>query len=252
MKISVVIPTYNAAATIVATIQSIVVQSLAAYEIIVVDDCSTDKSMELVRKHFKEEVTLIPLSTNSGPSKARNVGWDFASGDYVAFIDSDDQWHPEKLAICAATIQAKPFIELLWHPYQTDSLPTYQTQETIPEITGTKLISLMVSNPVSSSAIVLKNIPELRFDENMRYCEDYKLALLTAYRGNAFKLPMMLTQIGRPVLSKGGLSDQKLKMRMGEIRCYWYATQLEPFYLLLFPFLLLWSTAKHITALLKR
>jgi teichuronic acid biosynthesis glycosyltransferase TuaG len=249
MKISVIIPAYNAAKTIVTTIQSILNQSYPACEIIVVDDCSTDNSTEIVRQHFKDEVILITLCTNAGPSTARNRGWDYASGEYVAFVDADDQWHREKLAICAKALAAKPSTELLWHHYQTEKLAPISMQH-MPNPLPTKLRHLLLKNPVSSSAIILKNIAAIRFDDSMRFCEDYKLAMLAAQRGYAYQLPLALTQIGRPILSKGGLSSQKLKMRIGEMRCYCYTAQLNPFYLFLLPLLLLWSSLKHLRILI--
>jgi glycosyltransferase involved in cell wall biosynthesis len=95
MKISVVIAAYNASATIERAVQSVLAQSRPAEEILVVDDGSTDGTADIVRR-FGSEVRLFS-QTNGGASVARNTGIQSASGDWIAFLDADDEWLPEKL-----------------------------------------------------------------------------------------------------------------------------------------------------------
>jgi len=103
--VSVLIPTYNSEKTICRALSSVFVQTLQPIEIIVVDDGSTDGTVSLVKKFYGELkpglLKLVELGSNHGVYYARNVGWDIASGEFLAFLDSDDSWHPRKLEIQA-------------------------------------------------------------------------------------------------------------------------------------------------------
>lgn len=101
-KVSVVIPSYNAASLIGKTIQSVTDQTFSDWEIIVVDDCSTDETKYVVEALAREDdrIKLKTLDQNfGGPAGPRNVGVGLARGDFVAFLDADDIWHPKKLEI---------------------------------------------------------------------------------------------------------------------------------------------------------
>lgn len=93
MKISFVIPAYNCAATIQRVFDSIERQSDKDIEVLVIDDCSTDDSKEVIASYIKKsniDIKLLSTGVNSGPAVARNIGISKASGDYICFIDSDD------------------------------------------------------------------------------------------------------------------------------------------------------------------
>jgi glycosyltransferase involved in cell wall biosynthesis len=105
MKFSVVIPCYNAERWIVETLESVVAQTLAPQEILVIDDGSSDRSVVLVTALIAASAVPIKLlrSERQGPAVARNVGIGAATGDWIAFLDADDWWQPEHLArICQA------------------------------------------------------------------------------------------------------------------------------------------------------
>ncbi len=252
MKCSVVIPLYNAQHTIISTLQSCLQQTLKPFEIIVVDDCSTDGSLDAIQEEFGNQIKLLHQAKNQGPSAARNAGWNAAQGDFVAFLDSDDVWHPRKLEICAMALKAQPGIDLLWHDYQFDDLPKYSdVAESNIGALHTKLFRLLVRNPVSSSAIIYKKSLPIRFDETMRYCEDYQIVLQTAYSYNIVQVPLFLTKIGRPILAKGGLSSNVKNMRKGEIQSYYSLIHLNPLFYCAYPFLVLWSKVKHLRTITK-
>lgn len=99
IKVSAIIPTHNSAAFIVETLRSAQAQTLDAIEIIVVDDASTDNTVELVQQQASVDsrICMVPLATNQGVAVARNIGVQHAKGQYVAFLDADDQWLPNKL-----------------------------------------------------------------------------------------------------------------------------------------------------------
>ena len=120
-KISVVIPLYNKAEHIVATIESVLAQSVQALEILVIDDGSTDNSVEQVEKHFactlQGPLKLIQQD-NAGVSAARNRGIEEASGDYIALLDADDFWAAHYLEEIVGLIQSFPESGMLATAYQ--------------------------------------------------------------------------------------------------------------------------------------
>lgn len=93
--VSVVIPTFNCGRYIEDAVESVLNQTCRSFEIIVVDDGSTDNTAIKLRK-YGDRVQVV-TQENQGSSKARNVGLEFSRGDYVAFLDADDRWRPEKL-----------------------------------------------------------------------------------------------------------------------------------------------------------
>jgi glycosyltransferase involved in cell wall biosynthesis len=97
VEISVVIPCYNAARWIIATLQSVFVQQHVNFEVIVVDDGSTDDSAHIITTKFPQ-VRLICIS-NSGPSRSRNIGTQAAQGHFIQYLDADDLLAPDKLAV---------------------------------------------------------------------------------------------------------------------------------------------------------
>lgn len=97
MKISVVIPAHNREKYISKCLDSIINQSYKPYEIIVVDDASTDNTVQMVEKYASSIVRVIRCESNGGAQKARNIGIREAQGDWIAFLDSDDEWLPDKL-----------------------------------------------------------------------------------------------------------------------------------------------------------
>ncbi|WP_310489427.1 glycosyltransferase family 2 protein [Chamaesiphon sp. VAR_69_metabat_338] len=96
--VSVVIPTYNRAGVIGKPIRSVLAQSYQDFEIIVVDDCSNDDTERVLESFNDPRIRYIRHQSNSGAAVARNTGIDNSTGAYIAFLDSDDEWLPEKLA----------------------------------------------------------------------------------------------------------------------------------------------------------
>lgn len=107
MLFSVVIPLYNKEKQIAVTLQSVFAQTCADYEIIVVDDGSTDGSPAVVESLHDPRIRLI-RQANAGVSAARNLGIAEARGEYIALLDADDEWRPEYLATIAALIRKYP------------------------------------------------------------------------------------------------------------------------------------------------
>ena len=105
-RVSVVIPAYNAAWCVGRAIDSVLAQTFRDFELIVVDDGSTDGTAAVLARY--DDALRIVSKPNGGMSSARNAGIRAATGDYVAFLDADDRWMPEKLARQVALLDAQP------------------------------------------------------------------------------------------------------------------------------------------------
>jgi glycosyltransferase involved in cell wall biosynthesis len=107
-EVSIIIPTYNRASTVVESIYSVINQTFKDFELIVVDDGSTDETIKVVSQILDARINLISLKFNKGASAARNAGIAEAKGDFIAFLDSDDKWLPEKLEIQTNFLRNNP------------------------------------------------------------------------------------------------------------------------------------------------
>ncbi|EPL1602607.1 glycosyltransferase family 2 protein [Acinetobacter baumannii] len=97
--VSIITPSYNSAKYIGKTIDSVISQTYKNWELIIIDDCSIDSSVDIIKDYENKDkrIKLIQLKENSGAAVARNTGIQLARGRFIAFLDSDDSWLPEKL-----------------------------------------------------------------------------------------------------------------------------------------------------------
>ena len=97
--VSIIMPNYNAGSFIKASIESVIAQTYGNWELWIIDDASTDASLKIIKSFAKRDkrIQLIPFSENKGPALARNEGIEKCTGEFIAFLDSDDRWEPMKL-----------------------------------------------------------------------------------------------------------------------------------------------------------
>lgn len=245
IRFSVVIPTFNAAKTIVQSVNSCLAQSFTPFEIIVVDDGSTDETINLLETHFHQKIKLIKRSENHGPAAARNLGIKAASGHYIAFQDADDYWHPQKLSIINEQLLTHPTIKFLFHTYtlsqkEFDIIPTATTIKRYP------FWKLLFRNPIATPCAIIARQEALQFNEQFQYMEDYELFLREADKNGVYRLAAPLTRLGRPVLSPGGQSSNRWAMRKGEIRAWWAFVKTKPKYFTVALALTGFSLLKHL------
>jgi len=112
ISISVVVPSYNSAGLVTEALDSVLNQTLAPAQIIVVDDGSADDTRQRLEPYVRRGVAYV-FQPNAGPSAARNRGIAQATGDWIAFLDADDVWHPRKLELQTAALIADPDLALL-------------------------------------------------------------------------------------------------------------------------------------------
>ena len=98
-RISIIVPVYNSSKFIKKTVESVTNQTITTWELILIDDASTDDSSQIIANFTKKDIRIkaIHLKKNQGAGIARNIGIKNSSGRYIAFLDSDDLWHPKKL-----------------------------------------------------------------------------------------------------------------------------------------------------------
>ena len=202
--VTAIIPTYNRSWAIMRALTSVMEQTYPALEIIVVDDGSTDNTATLLQPYL-EKITLL-TQKNSGVSAARNVGIRKSRGRFVAFLDSDDQWTPDKIACQVDFFQDHPGAMIC----QTEEIWIRKGKRVNPKFKHKKP-SGMIFEPslelclVSPSAVMMRrDFFDIKgfFDENLPACEDYDLWLRTATN-----MPIYL--VDKPCTIKhGGHADQ--------------------------------------------
>lgn len=181
---SVVIPAYNAASTLRSTVASVLGQSDQDFEIIIVDDGSTDDTLnvmlDLAAMDWRIRIVSQP---NSGVSATRNYGASLAKGKYIAFLDADDQWTSEKLARHCAIHSLDPlltasFAKVEFAPERDGEIARGRTFSKVPS-GYLDVADVLVENPVcTTSNLVIEREAFLElggFDETMRYAEDQEL-----------------------------------------------------------------------------
>ena len=251
--ISVIIPMYNSKDTIKSAIESVLNQTYKEpIEIIVVNDGSKDGCEKIVEKMIINNQTNRTIKLinkpNGGVSSARNRGIKEANGEYIAFLDSDDIWHPQKLELVLEAL-IDDSIKFLGHIYTLENNfnQTFKFKETVK----ISFFKLLLKNIAQTSCILIKKDICEYFDEKMTHTEDHELWLRTALKTDVHYLDLPLTTLGRPQLSQGGLSSNKWVMRKGELKMYKnivsYKKSLIPFY----PFLVIFSLIKHLRHIIK-
>ena len=206
--ISVIIPTYNRAHMVAEAIETVLNQHLQAYELIIVDDGSTDETQKVLAG-YNAAITVI-RQANKGVSAARNQGIQSARGDLIAFLDSDDLWQPGKLACQFEFFQNRPDAlicqtEEIWIRNGKRVNPKKRHRKPSGDIFAPSLELCLVS----PSAVMMRKSLFKKvglFDETLPACEDYDLWLRVACR-------YPVTLIDQPlVIKRGGHTDQLSKM----------------------------------------
>ena len=117
MKYSVVIPLYNKEHYIAGTLRSVLTQTFPDYEVIVVDDGSTDNSLQACKTVQSDKIRIVQQA-NQGVSAARNKGIELAAGEYICFLDADDTWHPDYLQNIETIVQKYPQSDIFVTAYR--------------------------------------------------------------------------------------------------------------------------------------
>lgn len=226
-SVSVIIPTYNSQSTICRALSSVLSQTLQPIEIIVIDDGSVDNTISVV-KEFSHQLRpdflkLVKLDSNHGQAYARNVGWDTASGEFLAFLDADDSWHRSKLEIQVGYMVKHKELAFTAHRYIC--LSEHRKPPILPESWDVKPILawklLMFTYSLLTPTLIVKRSIPYRFDPYKRYGEDRFLWLQIALNGyKAARLELPLAYLYKATFGEAGLSSHMWLMQKGELDTY--------------------------------
>jgi glycosyltransferase involved in cell wall biosynthesis len=228
VPVTVVIPCFNAADTVERALLSVAAQTRLPCQVVVVDDASDDEGATWsklcdVRGRLagRLNVELVHLDHNSGPSVARNTGWDRAVGDFVAVLDADDSWHPSKLAIQYGWMRAHPDYAMSgtgYHVVDDDDQTDEGVSSKSPAFWQVRPVWLLCRNPFITSTVMVRRGVQQRFSPAERRCEDYLLWLQLALSGShmGYLLPS-LTYLHKAPYGVSGLSADLSAMERSEL-----------------------------------
>lgn len=226
IPVSVIIPCFNCGETIARAVQSVFLQTSRPHELILVDDCSTDGTRallaDLVTQYPADWIRVILQPRNAGPGAARNAAWRAAAMPYIAFLDSDDSWHPAKMAIQYGWMSARPHAAITGHPVAQLEPHQRADAQPWPPVTVPRRMSrqrVLFSNRFTPSSILMRADVEARFDETKRHAEDYFMLLevVLVDKGEAFLFPFPLSYVYKAQFgAQTGLSAQLWKIQQGE------------------------------------
>jgi len=209
IQVSVIIPTYNRGHLLPDAIKSVLAQDFDDYELIVIDDGSTDNTRSILNDY--SDKVKVYRQTNQGVSAARNHGIAVSSGKLIAFLDSDDVWLPKKLALQAAFFKSTPEALIcqtqeIWIRNGVRVNPKKRHQKPSGWIFEKSLELCLVS---PSAVMLRRHLFDAvgLFDESLLACEDYDLWLRISCRYPVYLINTPL------IIKKGGHADQLSRMK---------------------------------------
>lgn len=176
-KVSVIIPAFNRAHLLSRAIQSVINQTFQDFEIIIVDDASTDKTEDVVKSFKDNRIIYLWNNRNQGSNASRNIGLKHASGEFIAFLDSDDEWLPEKLDKQLNVFKShNKNIGLVSTGYSNDEKPF---EPVIPKYRGYILKELLIRDCIGtmSTPLIRKKCFDIVgvLDESMLASQDWDM-----------------------------------------------------------------------------
>ena len=221
--ISVILPVANNERTLTATIQSIVNQTHRNFELLIINDGSNDRSTQIIDEYCQTHSQLHAIHSkvcSGGAARPRNLGLAKAQGEYLAFIDADDLWHPQKLEIQLHELHSRnlDFISSTCIKINDNEHPDLNTELPIArQFTAVDHEIMLRKNRVVTSSMLLKTSAfiDIGFDEHADYSrvEDYtawlRMLQKPSIKGGILHLPLVFYR-----LSSGSLSSSKVRMAM--------------------------------------
>lgn len=210
LTVSVIIPTYNREFCIERAIHSVLNQSFTDFELIVVDDASNDNTANIIHQFKDDRIHYVKHPKNKGASAARNTGIRLAKGEYIALLDSDDEWHPEKLVLQ---------LELMRHTFPNVHVSctgfTLNLLDENKTINNTLQHHLDINQSIvegcdlspGSTMMVHSSVfkqKDLYFDENLPRLEDWDWLLRYHAEGSLVLLHQLLATVNN---KRGGEGD---------------------------------------------
>lgn len=214
MKISIIIPTYNTGNYVTNAIESVIATKFNDYEIIVVDDGSTDKTELLVKPYLNKNITYL-YQENSGLAAARNTGMINSNGKYLVFLDSDDLILPDKLVIQSNFLDSHIEYDVVYSNSMCfigeDVYNTFILD--MPHYSENIFPNLLFGNFIHVNSVMVRKEKVMQagmFDPLMRELEDWDLWLRMSYQGSQFAyMDKILSKVR---IRKGSMTNNQAQM----------------------------------------
>lgn len=223
-SVSVVVPCFRCSNTIVRAVESIAAQTIVPAQVLLVDDASDDDTLAVIRhlaqKYPSGWIQILALERNCGAAAARNAGWERASQRYVAFLDADDSWHPQKIELQYRWMLQHPSVVLTGHASAVCGDSGFKKYESVTACAVSASRICLKNYFPTRSVMLLRSLPQ-RFEDGKRYAEDYLLWMqIILMGGTAFFFTERLAFSYKEDFGQEGLSGQLLAMERGELSSY--------------------------------
>ena len=219
--ISVVIPCFNSAATIERALRSVEHQTIKPHEVLVVDDASSDNTVSIIEQFARTSllnIRVIKQSLNGGPSVARNTAWNVVTSEFIAFLDADDQWHPQKLELQLGVMLDNRTCVMSFHDHLFGSSEQFENLPFTPITSQATLRNYLVRNRSATPTVMLRTALTERFLNTKRYAEDYLLWMtIIGSHGSALHIHATLAHCSNPGYGGSGQSGRLWKMERSEL-----------------------------------
>lgn len=254
--VSVVIPCWRSSTTIERALASVAAQTLRPAEVLLIDDASGDTTLATLHRvaaaYPEGWVKVLCLSQNVGPGGARNAGWAQAKQPWIAFLDADDAWHPRKIEIQFAWLQAHPEVILCGHGTKvTPGAGQFPAVPTQPRAWRVSFWHMLIANRFPTRSVMLRRDLAFRF-EKWRHSEDYLLWLSIVLASQpCYRLEAPLAVSFRADASSGGLSGQLWRHEKQELRAWLTLRQQGAISRFTTGIALVWSLIKYVRRTLR-
>jgi glycosyltransferase involved in cell wall biosynthesis len=256
--VSVVIPAFNASQSLEASFLSILNQTFSGcIEVIIVDDGSTDDTLLIAQGFLVYQSSTLTVKTysqvNQGVSSARNQGIFHASGDLIAFLDSDDIWHPFKLEIQVRELMNNPDISAIGANRNGERYPFF-VRSRLPLYSLSTLQVLLKWYPHTSTLLLRRSLVDKVgfYNTKMSHAEDGEYLIRITHLAQLWVIDsdLVLTGGGKRAFGVSGLSADLFMMYEGELRVLRYSLHARSISYLQFLLLYIWLSLKYIRRLL--
>lgn len=235
---------------------SVADQTQRPAEMILVDDASGDGTLDLlrsIRARFGDWVRVLALPINAGAASARNAGWNVATQPYIAFLDSDDAWHPRKVEVQWGYMRLHPDVVLSGHLSRQLPEAAIEAPAWPVVLVGAQEVTwsaLLLQHQFVTPSVMLKRDISPRFSGGARHMEDHRLWLEIAGASmRMVKLQAALVAVYKPVYGASGLSADMWRMERAELVNYRYFRSIQKISTLQMLLLQCYSLAKFVRRL---
>jgi glycosyltransferase involved in cell wall biosynthesis len=223
-KITVILPVYNCELYVQTAVQSILNQTFIDFELLIIDDASTDATVSILKKMDDSRIQLIEKPVNSGYTNSLNYGLKLAKGEYIARMDGDDISYPERFAKQIAYLETHPEVVVCGTTYK---IVDNDKRITLPIHTEAIKIELLWGNCISHPSVMMrKSVLDqyvIQYDSTKEPAEDYHLWIELLHYGELYNLPNLLleyrvygNQVSRKRAEEQKKSDIAAKFKMLE------------------------------------